>query len=142
MLQAIGLAWIGLIAAPYLAYSELILPLVITGVGASLAIPPAASAVVGAVAHDDVGKAAGANSMLREFGGVFGIALLVSVFAGAGGYASAEIFSDGFVPAIAVAAALSLAAAITGMWLPGRREGDPDAGDPAVRAPEPDRQAR
>jgi hypothetical protein len=59
--------------------------------------------------------------MLRELGGVFGIAILVAVFAGAGGYASAEAFTDGFVPAIAVSAALSLAGALAGLALPGRR---------------------
>ena len=53
-----------------------------------------------------VGKAAGANSMMRELGGVFGIAVAVAVFAGAGSYASAAAFTDGFGPAIVVAAAL------------------------------------
>ena len=85
-----------------------------------MAIPPAASSVVGAVTQDEVGKAAGANSMLRELGGVFGIAVLVAVFAGAGSYASAEAFSDGFVPAIAVSAALSLVGALAALSLPGR----------------------
>jgi hypothetical protein len=60
--------------------------------------------------------------MLRELGGVFGIAILVAVFAGAGSYASAETFSDGFAPAIAVSAALSLVGAIAGLGLPGRRQ--------------------
>jgi EmrB/QacA subfamily drug resistance transporter len=119
-LQAAGMAWIALVAAPGIAYGELIAPLVVAGIGASMAIPPAASAVVGAVAQDEVGKAAGANSMLRELGGVFGIAILVAVFAGAGSYSSAEAFSDGFAPAIAVSAALSLVGAIAGLGLPGR----------------------
>ena len=83
-LQAVGLGWVALIAEPGLAYGELIGALIVAGVGASMAIPPAASSVVGSVAQDEIGKAAGANSMLRELGGVFGIAILVSVFAGAG----------------------------------------------------------
>jgi EmrB/QacA subfamily drug resistance transporter len=120
-LQAAGMAWIALIAGPSLAYGEVIAPLVVAGIGASLAIPPAASSVVGAVARDEVGKAASANSMLRELGGVFGIAILVAVFAGAGSYASAEAFSDGFTAAIAVSAALSFTGAIAGLGLPGRR---------------------
>jgi EmrB/QacA subfamily drug resistance transporter len=120
-LQAAGMAWIALIAEPGLAYGDMIAPLVVAGIGTSMAIPPAASAVVGAVAQAEVGKAAGANSMLRELGGVFGIAILVAVFAGAGSYASAEAFSDGFAAAIAVSAALSLAGAIAGLGLPGRR---------------------
>jgi hypothetical protein len=80
-----------------------------------MAIPPAASAVVG---DEEVGKAAGANSMLRELGGVFGIAILVAVFAGAGSYASAEAFSDGFAAAIAVSAVLSVVGAAAGLGLP------------------------
>jgi EmrB/QacA subfamily drug resistance transporter len=132
-LQAAGMAWIALIAEPGLAYREMIAPLIVAGVGASMAIPPAASSVVGAVTQDEVGKAAGANSMLRELGGVFGIAILVAVFAGAGSYASAEAFSDGFAPAIAVSAALSLVGAIAGMALPGR----PEATETALEPPQP-----
>src|SRR5918994_812403 len=119
-LQAVGFAWVALIAEPGLGYRDLIAPLIIAGIGASMAIPPAASAVVGAVTHEEVGKAAGANSMLRELGGVFGIALLVAVFAAAGSYASADAFSDGFAPAIGVAAALSLLGAIASLGVPGR----------------------
>ncbi len=42
-LQAAGMAWIALIAEPGLAYGEMIAPLVVAGVGASMAIrrPPA-----------------------------------------------------------------------------------------------------
>jgi hypothetical protein len=70
---------------------------------------------------DAVGKAAGANSMMRELGGVFGIAVAVAVFAAAGSYASVSAFAAGFQPAILVAAGLSLAGAFTGLALPGRR---------------------
>jgi MFS family permease len=41
--------------------------------------------------------------------------------AGAGSYASAQAFTDGFAPAILVAAGLALAGAIAGLALPGRR---------------------
>jgi EmrB/QacA subfamily drug resistance transporter len=118
--QAIGMGWVALIAEPGLAYAELVVPSIVAGIGASLAIPPTASAVVGAVTQDAVGKAAGANGMLRELGGVFGIAIAVAVFTGAGGYASAQAFTDGFVAAIAVAGALSFAGALAGLALPGR----------------------
>jgi EmrB/QacA subfamily drug resistance transporter len=129
-LQAVGMGWIALIAEAGLAYGQMIAPLIVAGIGASMAIPPAASSVVGAVAQEEVGKAAGANSMLRELGGVFGIAILVAVFAGAGSYASAEAFTDGFAPAIAVSAALSLAGAIAGLGLPGGSQ-------PTARRPQP-----
>jgi hypothetical protein len=58
--------------------------------------------------------------MLRELGGVFGIAVAVAVFAGAGGYASPAAFVDGFAPAVTVAAVLALAGAAAGLALPGR----------------------
>jgi EmrB/QacA subfamily drug resistance transporter len=131
-LQAAGMAWIALIAEPGIAYGEMIAPLIVAGVGASMAIPPAASSVVGAVAQDEVGKAAGANSMLRELGGVFGIAILVAVFAGAGSYASPGAFSDGFAAAIAVSAALSAVGALAGLGLPGRARATAAAPEPGI----------
>jgi EmrB/QacA subfamily drug resistance transporter len=118
-LQAGGLVWVALIAEPGLGYSELILPFVVAGVGVSMAIPAAQNSVVGSVADGDLGKAAGANSMMRELGGVFGIAVLVAVFASAGSFASPEAFLDGFAPAIAVGALLSLAGALAALALPG-----------------------
>jgi hypothetical protein len=59
--------------------------------------------------------------MMRELGGVFGIAVVVATFAGAGGYASAQQFTDGFGPAIGVAAGLSAIGALASLALPGRR---------------------
>jgi len=122
ILQAIGMGWIGLIADPGLAYSEMIIPLVVAGCGVSMAIPAVQSSVVGSVGQDAIGKAAGTNSMMRELGGVFGIAISVAVFAGAGGYASAQAFTDGFAAAIGVSAALAIVGALAGTVLPGRRK--------------------
>jgi EmrB/QacA subfamily drug resistance transporter len=121
LLQAVGMGWIALIAEPGLEYSEFVLPAILAGIGVSMAIPAAQNSVVGSVALEALGKAAGTNSMMRELGGVFGIAIVVAVFAGAGSFASADVFLDGFAPAIAVTAALSLAGAIAGTALPGRR---------------------
>jgi MFS family permease len=120
-MQAAGMAWLAVIAEPGMPYSHMLAPLVLAGVGVSMAIPAAQNSVVGAVAAEAVGKAAGANSMMRELGGVFGIAVAVAIFGGAGGYASAAQFVDGFGPAIGIAAALSLAGAVVGLGLPGRR---------------------
>ena len=100
------------------------LPLIIAGFGGSLAIPPAASAVLRSIPDSAIGKAAGANGMLRELGGVFGIAVGVAVFAGAGGYASGAAFSDGFGAALTAAALFSLAGAMGALWVPNRLKGD------------------
>ena len=129
-LQAIGMGWVALVAEPGMAYGELVAPLVVAGLGGSMAIPPAASSVVRAVPSEAVGIAAGANSMLRELGGVFGIAAAVAVFSGAGGYGSAAVFTDGFAPAIALAAGLAAVGAVASLALPGRS-------GHAVLAPEP-----
>ena len=122
LLQAAGTAWVALIAGPDMTYGELVPPLVVGGVGVSMAIPSGQNSVLTSVAESAIGKAAGANSMMRELGGVFGIAVTVAVFAGAGGYASAEAFTDGFAPAIAVSAGFALAGAVAGLALPGRRD--------------------
>jgi EmrB/QacA subfamily drug resistance transporter len=119
LIQAAGTIWIALIAGPDLSYSELVVPMVVAGVGISMAIPAAQNSVLGSVAEEAVGKAAGTNSVMRELGGVFGIAVAVAVFAGAGSYASPQAFTDGFVPAVGVAAALALVGAIAGSFLPG-----------------------
>ncbi len=121
LLVTAGMGWIALIATPRLAYWELVAPLVIAGAGVSMAIPAAQTAIMGSVAADDLGRASGTATMMRQLGGVFGLAIAASVFAGSGSYASPAGFGDGFVPAIAVSAAFALAGAIAGVALPRRR---------------------
>lgn len=86
------------------------------------ALPAIQNAVVSSVVPAGLGKAWGTFNTMRQLGGVFGVATLVAVFTGAGGYASPQLFSDGFEAAIAAAAGLSLAAAVTSLWLPARRQ--------------------
>jgi EmrB/QacA subfamily drug resistance transporter len=121
-LQAAGMAWLALIAEPGMAYSQMLAPFIVAGVGISLALPSAQNSVVGSVSLEAIGKAAGVNSMMRELGGVFGIAVVVAVFTGAGSYASAASFVDGFGPAIGVAAGMAFAGAIASLALPSRRK--------------------
>jgi EmrB/QacA subfamily drug resistance transporter len=118
-LQAAGMAWIGLIAAPGLAYPALIAPFIVAGCGVSMAIPATQNVVISSVTATDIGKASGTFSMLRQLGGAFGVAILAAVFAGVGSYRSAESFNKGFALAIGVSAILSLLGAIAGLMLPG-----------------------
>jgi hypothetical protein len=67
-----------------------------------------------------MGKASGVFNMGRFLGGMFGIAALVAVFSARGAVDSAIGFSTGFVAAMMVAAALSLAGALAGLCLPAR----------------------
>jgi MFS family permease len=133
-LQALGFAWIALRADPGISYISLVPALMLAGCGVSMAIPSSQIAAVGSVEPAQLGQAAGANTMLRQFGGVLGIAVAVAVFSGAGGYVSPQAFSDGFKPAMAVAAALSLTGAATGLVLPRRRRTTTTFPEPALEA--------
>jgi EmrB/QacA subfamily drug resistance transporter len=133
-LNAVSLAWIALVAGPDLAYWQMVAPLIIGGAGIAMALPASQSAVLTSVAHQYMGKASGTYSTMRQLGGAFGVAVLVAVFAETGSYASAEAFSDGFGPAIAAGAALSLAGAGAGIALRGRHAASDGAAPQAVRA--------
>jgi MFS family permease len=118
LLQAAGMGWIALIAGPDVAYWRLVAPLAIAGCGVSMAMPAIQNAVMSSVAPASIGKASGTFNMMRQLGGVFGIATLVAVFAAAGSYGSAQLFSDGFTVALGVSAALSLFGAVASVGLP------------------------
>lgn len=120
-LQGAGLAWVAAVAEPGMAYGPLVAPLLVAGCGVSMAIPSAQGAAVGAVDLASMGKAAGVNSMLRELGGVLGIAVAAAAFSGAGGYGSPGAFTDGFVPALLAAAGFSFAGAVAGALVPAAR---------------------
>jgi len=92
----------------------------IGGCGVSMAMPAAQKAAVGAVGAQEIGQASRAFNMLRQLGGVFGIAAIVSVFAATGNLGSARGFTDGFGPAMGVAAVLALAGAAAALGMPGR----------------------
>jgi MFS family permease len=131
-LQAIGLAWIAVVTAPDTAFSELIVPFVLTGTGMALIFPTAAETVLASVGPREAGKASGANNAIREVGGVMGVAVLASVFAAQGGYESPQAFTDGVVAALPIAVVVLAAGAVLAMLVPGRgrpaRAGAPAAG--------------
>jgi predicted MFS family arabinose efflux permease len=120
-LNALALLWIALIAEPDVAYWQIAIPLILSGTGIAMSLPAAQSSVLTSVAPPDIGKASGTFSTMRQLGGAFGVAVLVAVFAGAGGYSSAQAFNDGFVAATAAGAGLSLMGALAGGVVPRRR---------------------
>ncbi|MEU4209608.1 DHA2 family efflux MFS transporter permease subunit [Streptomyces sp. NPDC026206] len=121
LLQAIASGWIALIATPDMTYVEMVAPFVISGAGIALAVPAVMATVFSSVPPAAVGAASGTSTTMRQLGGVFGIAVSVSVFATVGGYGSAKQFSDGFSAAIATAAALALVGAVAGLVIPKRQ---------------------
>ena len=125
LLQSAGLCWLAVNASNHRPYTASVAALVVAGVGVTMAMPAAQSAVIGAVPPAAVGKASGTFSTLRQLGAVFGIALLATVFSSNGGYTSAGDFTDGFAPAVAVAAAMSLVGAAVGLATPLKRRSRP-----------------
>ncbi|TMR40460.1 MFS transporter [Actinomadura geliboluensis] len=119
-LQAAGMGWLALVATPSVPYWELIAPMLIAGAGVSTAMPAAQSAVLNAVAPEQIGKASGVFNTGRQLGGVFGVAVLALVFGHAGGYAGPGAFTDGYVAATAISGLLSLAGAVAALAIPGR----------------------
>jgi hypothetical protein len=115
------LEWTILIARPDLPYWQLVAQLMLAGCGVSLAMVAAQATVVSDIAREDIGKASGAFTTFRFFGGAFGIAILAAVFAGRGSYASPHSYSHRFVAAAALAAVLSAVGAAIGLAVPGRR---------------------
>jgi len=99
-LQASGLLWIAAQASPNEAYTSLIGPFMLSGIGMSLFFAPVANVVLSAVRPEHEGKASGANNAIRELGGVFGVAVLAAVFAHVGGYQSAAAFTHGMQVAV------------------------------------------
>jgi MFS family permease len=108
LLEASGVAWFAASITPAIPYAHLIAPLIVSGVGLSLAIPSTQRLVLNAVPRADLGKGSGTFTMLRYLGGVFGVAVLVAIFNRFGGITSPQAFSAGFGPAMWGASALAL----------------------------------
>ena len=132
-LMALGLGWIAAVTTATVAYVAIVPGLVLSGIGMGLFFAPTAAVVLGAVHRDEEGKASGVNNTIREMGGVFGVAVLASVFTANGGYGSPDTFVAGLVPALWVGAAVVGVGALVALALPGRR-----ATVPAISIPYPE----
>jgi EmrB/QacA subfamily drug resistance transporter len=123
LLQAIGFGWVALRASASGSSVGLVLALLVSGIGISMALPTVPTAVLSAVAPAEMGKASGISNMMQRFGAVFAIAITSAVFAANGHLGSPASITSGFRPAMAVAAALSLLGAISALAIAaGHRE--------------------
>lgn len=68
LMQAAGLFWIAEIARPSEGYAGYVIPFLLAGVGISMVIPCAASAALGAVPPEALGKASGIVNTAQRFG--------------------------------------------------------------------------
>jgi EmrB/QacA subfamily drug resistance transporter len=119
-LMAGSLAWMSAVMTPTVDYLVLVPAFIVAGTGMGLFFAPIANVVLSAVRPDEEGKASGANNAIRELGGVFGVAVLASVFAANGSYATGQAFVDGLIPAMRVGAAVVALGAVAALALRGR----------------------
>jgi hypothetical protein len=135
-LQAAALGWLALETSTHLPYSHMIVPFIMAGAGMALVFAPSANAVLSAVRTEQAGQASGATNAIREAGGVLGVAVLASVFTGAGGYTSPHAFLAGIIPALWVGTAVLAAGALVVLVLPFRtRVPETGGGVEAAEAP-------
>jgi MFS family permease len=123
-MQAIGLGWLATISSPTVPYGDLVPAFVVSGIGMALFFAPVANVVLSSVRREEEGKASGTNNAIRELGGVFGVAVLASVFSRYGGYETPAAFVDGLVPAVWVGAAVVAAGAAAALLIPRRPRAD------------------
>jgi EmrB/QacA subfamily drug resistance transporter len=129
-LQAAALAWLSVVTTPTVDYLEIVPGFVVAGIGMGLFFAPIANVVLSAVRPEEEGKASGANNAIREVGGVFGVAVLASIFAANGSYVSGQSFVDGMVPALRVGAVAVAAGAVVALAIGSRVRST--ASEPAV----------
>jgi EmrB/QacA subfamily drug resistance transporter len=114
----VWVAWRGSLATSWI---ELVIALLIAGVGISMALPTVPTAVLSAVAPHEMGKASGINYMAQRFGAVFAIAIGSAVFSANGHLGSPASVTAGFRPALWACACFAVLAALTAFCISPRR---------------------
>jgi len=119
-LQATGLASIAALSTPTTPYWQLVAPFMVSGVGMAMFWAPVANVVLAAVRKEEEGQASGAQNAIRELGGVFGVAVLASIWSQYGSYSNGTAFVDGMKPAIWVGAIIVGLGAVAAFAIPRR----------------------
>jgi EmrB/QacA subfamily drug resistance transporter len=131
-LQASALAWFAATASTTMTFGQVLPAFVMAGTGMALVFAPSASALLSVVTPAMAGKASGTNNAIREVGGVFGVAVLSTIFSQSGSLSSAKAFVDGVVPSLWVGASVVAIGAVVALLIPRGRTAP--AVEPAVQA--------
>jgi EmrB/QacA subfamily drug resistance transporter len=107
LMEAASLTCLAIVAHRNTSFFEIAPLLSIDGIGAAMVFSTVGGEVMGSVTPEQMGIASGTNNALRELGGVFGVAVLASVFNRPGVYTSPDAFVAGFRSALWVAVAFS-----------------------------------
>jgi EmrB/QacA subfamily drug resistance transporter len=136
-MQALGFGWMVHLAGASAGYASFVLPFVIAGVGVSMALPSVTAGGLNAVPPELLGKAAGTLNTMQQFGAVFGVAVVTSVFNSHGSLATSATVTSGYRAALAVSAGASLLGALAALGIRRVRTGAADPAGAAVGAPGP-----
>jgi EmrB/QacA subfamily drug resistance transporter len=123
MMQAVGLGWVAQVSTPTVPYADLVAPFFLSGIGMALFFAPVANVVLSSVRPAEEGQASGANNAIRELGGVFGVAVLASVFSHYGGYATGASFARGMSISVWIGAGIVALGALAALLIPRRKPG-------------------
>src|SRR6185437_2369332 len=121
-----GFAWVAWRGSVGTSWAELVIALLVAGVGISMALPTVPTAVLSAVAPQEMGKASGINYMAQRFGAVFAIAIGSTVFASYGGLESPAAVTAGFQPALWAFSVVAGLGALAATAMSTRRKPTPD----------------
>ncbi|MER8073319.1 DHA2 family efflux MFS transporter permease subunit [Streptomyces sp. NPDC094034] len=132
--SGIGLVWFNLVAGVDTPDWQFIAPFALAGAGMGLVFAPTATVVMGSVQPQEIGKASGANTTVRELGGALGIAVLASVFAAKGGYGEKQSYVDGMGPAVWIAVVVVFLGAALALGIPSPKKAEPKPTAPAEPA--------
>ena len=127
----VGFVWVAWRGSLHTSWVELVIALLIAGVGISMALPTVPTAVLSAVAPHEMGKASGINYMAQRFGAVFAVAIGSTVFASYGGLGSPAAVTAGFKPALWVCAGFAFLAALSGVAMTSSRRATSTDVEPA-----------
>jgi EmrB/QacA subfamily drug resistance transporter len=130
-LQAAGFVWVAARGSLHTSWIELVIALLVAGIGLSMALPTVPTTVLDAVAPEEMGKASGINYMAQRFGTVFALAIASAVFSAHGHLGSPAAVTAGFRPALWVCVCFAVLAGLSALAItPSRRRASTQA-DPA-----------
>ena len=144
VLALAGMTWMSRLSADTHYFPQIVVPMVLLGIGVGLAFTPLTAAGIAGVAPADAGAASGLVNVAHQLGGSLGLGILVTVFAAASRTAAhaplvgasprveaAHELAHGIATSLtgsAVFLALALAVVVLVMWRP--------AAATAIAAPE------
>lgn len=114
-MQALGFAWVATRGNLHTSWVELVLALLVAGVGVSMALATVPATVLSSVVETEMGKASGINYMAQRFGAVLAIAISSAVFSAHGNLSDPAAVTAGFRPALWSCVLFATLAALTSL---------------------------